>query len=145
MDMKKQMKALMIGAGLLTFLLIAINAYQSPTFPLPQFIIDFEIWHEANMRSDKVTTIFLNEELLKNMININTATAKEFEALPGIGPVTAQNIVDYRDENGDFLSINQLQEVDRIGEKTLMKIKPYLTMGPQGETVVVPQDSITEE
>lgn len=145
MELKKQMKILMTGAGIMALLVVAINAYQSPTFPLPQFIIDYEIWQEATIRNEKVTTIFLREDLLKNLININTATAKEFEVLPGIGPVTAQNIVDYREKNGDFLSINQLQEVNRIGEKTLVKIRPYLTMGDEGETVVVPQDPITDE
>ncbi|MFA9399252.1 MAG: helix-hairpin-helix domain-containing protein [Clostridiaceae bacterium] len=59
-------------------------------------------------------------------ININTATDKEFEEVPGIGEVTAKNIIKYRETNGYFNSIDDLKNVDRIGDKTLEKLKEYL-------------------
>jgi competence protein ComEA len=56
-------------------------------------------------------------------ININSATAKQLEELDGIGPVLAQRIVDYRDANGPFSSMDGLLDVQGIGEKTLATIR----------------------
>ena len=61
-------------------------------------------------------------------VNINTASAKELDALPGIGEVLAQRIIDYRNANGLFQSVDDLIKVKGIGEKTLEKIKPYATV-----------------
>ncbi len=61
-----------------------------------------------------------------NSIDINTATKDELMRLPKIGPVTAENILNYRKENGPFRQIQELLKVKRIGPKTLEKIKPYL-------------------
>lgn len=59
-------------------------------------------------------------------VNINTATVEELEKVPGIGPVTAQNIINYREKNGDFKSLEDLKKVGRIGDKTLDKFKDKL-------------------
>jgi competence protein ComEA len=61
-------------------------------------------------------------------INLNTATLEELDMLPGIGPVLAQRILDYRAEIGGFLSVEELLEVKGIGEKTLDKILEYITV-----------------
>lgn len=62
-------------------------------------------------------------------VDINTATAEELEALPGIGPVLAQRIVEYRAEHGPFASAEDLLEVKGIGEATLDKFRDRITAG----------------
>jgi competence protein ComEA len=61
-------------------------------------------------------------------ININTATAEQLDQLPDIGPVLAQRIIAYRNEFGPFSSIEDLLNVNGIGEKTLAKIREYITV-----------------
>ena len=59
-------------------------------------------------------------------INVNTATASELQALPGIGPVLSGRVVDYRAANGPFRSLRDLTEVSGIGPKTAEKLAPYV-------------------
>lgn len=58
-----------------------------------------------------------------DLININSGTQKELEALPGIGPSFAQRIIEYRTSHGGFKSIEEIKAVPGIGEKTFEKIK----------------------
>lgn len=68
------------------------------------------------------------EKQAPQKIDINRAEAWLLEALPGIGEITAQAIVDYRNENGSFQRIEDLLYVQNIGEKTLVKIKDCITV-----------------
>jgi competence protein ComEA len=61
-------------------------------------------------------------------ININTASATELEALPGIGAKTAALIVEYRQKNGPFKKVEELMNVRGIGEKNFLKLKPQITV-----------------
>ena len=63
-------------------------------------------------------------------VNINTATVSDLDALPGIGPTTAQSIVDYRLQNGAFQIIQDIQNVPGIGPATYGLIKDYINVGP---------------
>jgi len=63
-------------------------------------------------------------------ININTASATDLDALPGIGLTTAQSILDYRTQHGPFQVIQDLQNVPGIGPATYDRIKDYITVGP---------------
>lgn len=61
-------------------------------------------------------------------ISLNKANSKELEQLPGVGPVIAARIIQYREQHGGFSSLQELIEVKGIGEKTVEKIKPYLKL-----------------
>jgi competence protein ComEA len=63
-------------------------------------------------------------------ININTATAAELDALPGIGSTTAQAIVDYRLQHGLFQVIQDIQKVPGVGPATFDLIRDYINVGP---------------
>ena len=67
------------------------------------------------------------------VVNVNTATAAQFEALPGIGPSMAQRIVTYREKNGPFKKLEDLMNVQGIGEKSFLKLRPFLSVGAQAE------------
>lgn len=62
------------------------------------------------------------------LVNLNAASAAELETLPEVGPVTAAAIVAWRDTNGGFTSVNELLEIDGIGDATLGQIAPYVTV-----------------
>ena len=64
------------------------------------------------------------------VVNINTASAKDLEVLPGVGAKTAERIIAYRQKNGPFKKIEELMNVQGIGEKSFLKLKPQLTVAP---------------
>ena len=63
-------------------------------------------------------------------VNINTATLDELNALPGIGPTTAQSILDYRLQHGPFQVIQEIQNVPGVGPATFAVIQDYISVGP---------------
>lgn len=62
------------------------------------------------------------------LVNVNTATLDQLEALPGIGPVLAQRIVDYREQHGPFHAVEDLLDVSGIGDSHLADLKPLVTV-----------------
>ncbi len=61
-------------------------------------------------------------------VNINTAESAELQTIPGIGPSKAARIIEYRQSNGNFSSIEDIQNVSGIGSKTFESIKDYITV-----------------
>ena len=51
---------------------------------------------------------------------------KELETIPGVGPVTAGNIISYREDNGPFQTLEDIKNVSRIGDKTFEKLKDFI-------------------
>jgi competence protein ComEA len=62
-------------------------------------------------------------------LDLNTATVEQFDALPGVGPVLAGRIVEYRTAHGGFTSVDQLREVKGLGGKTGSELLPLLHVG----------------
>ena len=60
------------------------------------------------------------------LLNLNSATLDDFEALPGIGPVLAQRIVTWRDANGPFTAVEELREVSGMGDSTYADLSPLV-------------------
>jgi competence protein ComEA len=63
------------------------------------------------------------------VVNLNTASTADLQALPGIGAKTAERIVEYRQKNGPFKKVEELMNVRGVGEKNFLKLKPQLTVG----------------
>lgn len=64
----------------------------------------------------------------ETLVNLNTADQAALDTLPGVGPVTAEAILSWRDANGGFTSVDELLEVDGIGEATLADLAPHVTL-----------------
>ncbi|MBR0473680.1 MAG: ComEA family DNA-binding protein [Erysipelotrichaceae bacterium] len=95
-----------------------------------------ELTDEADMDNVNLTTVLKNHDVIVIpaeregvlSVSINTAGLDELVLIPGIGKTTAQNIIDYRDSNGLFQSVDDLLRVKGIGVKTLEKIREYITL-----------------
>ncbi|MGL4175920.1 MAG: helix-hairpin-helix domain-containing protein [Dermatophilaceae bacterium] len=61
-------------------------------------------------------------------VSLNSGDLAAFDTLPGVGPVLAQRILDWRGEHGRFTSVDELSEVSGIGEKVLAQLRPLVTL-----------------
>jgi competence protein ComEA len=74
---------------------------------------------KAGSRADKPPVV----------VNLNTATVADLEQLPGVGAKTAARIIEYRQKRGPFKKIEELMNVQGIGEKSFLKLKPQISVG----------------
>lgn len=82
--------------------------------------------NEINNNIESEPTSQEKEKIDTNKIDINTATLSELDSLPGFGEVTAQKIIEYRDENSKFNSIEEIKNIKGIGDKKFNNVKEYI-------------------
>lgn len=82
--------------------------------------------NESDVETENKNEDTSSEGNEKNKININSASMDELDSLPGIGEVTAQKILDYREENKEFKSIDEIKNVKGIGENKFNDLKDYI-------------------
>lgn len=104
------------------FVLIFLGSYLA-TAQAPGIWISTE-HNSVNTAADEKDVEGKTEDA--DLVDINTADQAELESLPGIGTARAQAILDYRSVHGPFDSIEELLEVEGIGEKLLEKIQDYV-------------------
>lgn len=63
-----------------------------------------------------------------SLVNLNTATDTELQSLPGVGPSKAKSIIEYREKNGGFKSIDEIKNIKGIGESSFEKLKDKITI-----------------
>jgi len=136
------MRFLIIIALILSSFIIFYNAFYIPEANSPAIVyIDKEKYHENNNIDNIQEVQEVQEETLNkntheeyivnnnnNKININQSSIQELTKIPGIGPVTAQKIIDYRVKNGLFKEISEIKNIKGIGEKKFERIKDYLVV-----------------
>ena len=82
-----------------------------------------QIYVERKVSTGSTRSVRRSSTAINGIVSINRATAKELEKLPGIGPVLASRIIDFRKTNGAFQSIDDLRKVQGIGASTLEKFR----------------------
>ena len=112
----------MIVLLLVMYLILINDSYASTN-------INNNYSYQTNEETNQSDESSLQEDDEITLININTATAEELaKYLPGIGEALSNYIVEYREENGSFNSIDELLNVKGIGENRLKVITPYVTV-----------------
>ncbi|GKU23412.1 ComEA family DNA-binding protein [Clostridium folliculivorans] len=77
---------------------------------------------------NKEVSVSAGADESNSIININTASKEELDKIPGIGAVTAEKIIEYREKNSGFKNIEDIKKVDRIGDKMFEKIKDRISV-----------------
>lgn len=104
---------------LLSSLIIIYNIFYIPMLPNANIIkkeVIIQEQEETQNEDNKIT----------GAININSAKIEELKKIPGIGEATAQKIIEYREQNGGFLSKEEIMNVSGIGKKKFENMKDYI-------------------
>ena len=116
-------RILIVAALFLCALIIGYNAFFVPE--AEPTVLHLE--QASGMEASSAGTGAFRED---GKLDLNAATAAQLaELLPGVGEVTAGKIVAYREEHGGFQSLDELKNIDGIGDKTYEKIAPFLYLG----------------
>ncbi|MBE6790179.1 MAG: hypothetical protein E7535_03185 [Ruminococcaceae bacterium] len=112
--------AIRLLIGFIVVLLIYILGQQAID------IIGTKLLEEITIQEETATSEELSEEIIK--ININSDNIYELTSLKGIGQSKAQAIIEYRKENGDFISVDELKNVPGIGDTLYEELKDFITV-----------------
>lgn len=131
---------------LLTFLVgLAVRIFQFKVNPITETpSLDFKklrdtskFANSGNSNTKRYDSSNFNEP---KYIFLNQADKEEFKKLPGIGPVKAERIVQYRTSNGEFSSIDELTAVKGIGKKTIEKLRPFLKINKNNQNIIMEEN-----
>ena len=139
---KKERVTVTVLLSIIIVLLLTNLVIKQRIVPMPEnhaeIQAEFErksegIEREKLTQEQKYAGIEINETiepevLTKELVDINTATIEELQSLSGIGETYALRIVEYREANGKFNSVEELVHVKGIGKRTLDKIKPFIKL-----------------
>lgn len=84
--------------------------------------------HISVVTSTTASSAMSSEEKSTSQVNLNTATEADLQTISGIGAKRAADIIAYREANGGFKSVDDLNNVSGIGDKTMESIRPYVTV-----------------
>lgn len=114
--------ALAVCCAMLILLLINKNAKNKIS------VINYSISAVSENESDNCETAETDSDVPHGKIDLNTCTARQLCAIPGIGEKTAEKILEYRETAGGFDSVDELINVNGIGEVKLEKMRQYVTV-----------------
>ena len=93
---------------------------------LAYILEDGEKLYIPSINDEEDVEYLLSEKSGSSKININTAKLEELQNIPGVGPSIAQAIIDYREENGKFMNIEDIKSVTGVGESKYKKMEEYI-------------------
>lgn len=115
----------LVGAFFIIYMLTCHAGNQSITVErIPLYQQSVSEKHEAAGVSNELEVSETN-----SIVNINTADQETLETLPGIGTEKAKAIIEWREENGVFMFVDELLEIDGIGEELLDAVRDYIVLG----------------
>ena len=133
-----QIRCLVVVAAILCALIIGYNLFFTPEVKMTTVYVDAPSSGLDSGDSPAGAAVLESENSAEEpassgipmggKININTASAEELDELPGVGPVLAGRIIDYREQNGGFQSLEQLKNVSGIGEAVFEKLKDFISL-----------------
>lgn len=94
---------------------------------------------QAQAQTSRIKTVDQAAAKPTVQVNLNTATVADLQELPGVGAKVAARIVEYRQKQGPFKRIEELMNIQGIGEKSFLKLRPQITVGGKAETPAPPQ------
>jgi len=127
--MDDELRTERVLASLLVLLTLLGFARQYPSDPHEPWLIPLEELPVLNAEAGEGDEAQLRALVNGGRMDVNRVTAAELQVIPGIGPSLAQRIVDYRDSVGGISEVQNLQNVQGIGERTLRNMSPYLAVG----------------
>ncbi len=103
--------------------LLIIIAFSMIVLTSPSMLVGIESDNPIQLTIERA-----NDDTIPKVINLNTATVEELVSLPNLGEVLAERIIEYRSEKGSFTSLDDLLNVEGVGDSRLSLWKPYLTI-----------------
>jgi competence ComEA-like helix-hairpin-helix protein len=113
---------LLAGAG--------IRLFQKTFAPDTKFDYRSQDSTFASLSREAVTEVEAEEQKVPSVLDLNNATKEQLMTLPGIGSVTADRIIQYRNDQGKFTSADQLASIKGLSEKKVNRLKPLISVQP---------------